>query len=161
MFKNSYFTTGLFSLGLSLFLFFVGIPYGITSPSNVSKVVLSPVFWPTVLTAILAVVGVSLMVVARSVSEDVTVSRAGPTTNGCYSRLLILAILMVLYLLAIPILGLVWTSVIAFMSISFLIRSAHPVRSAIAAIVLPLLLYMFFAHVAGMSIPQGEFVRLP
>ena len=49
MARNSHFQIGLAALALSLFLVLVGIPYGVTSPSNVPKMVLSPVFWPYVL----------------------------------------------------------------------------------------------------------------
>ena len=35
------------------------------------------------------------------------------------------------------------------------------VVSGLVAIVLPLVLYAFFAHIAGVAVPQGEFIRLP
>ena len=34
-------------------------------------------------------------------------------------------------------------------------------RALVTSFVVPLLLYAFFAHVAGVAIPQGNFVRLP
>jgi len=31
----------------------------------------------------------------------------------------------------------------------------------VCAVLIPLVLYVFFAHIAGVAIPQGDFVRLP
>jgi hypothetical protein len=157
MLKNSYFISGLVSLCLSLLIYFVAIPFAITSPSNVSKIVLSPLFWPQVLSIILGLTGISLMLAAKKTSD---LNDSVPLAGG-YKRLILMIILMGLYLAAIPSLGLVWTSMIAFVALSILIKSSHPRTAIIMAIVIPLALYMFFAHVAGISIPQGEFLRLP
>ena len=160
MLNNSYFITGLFSLILSLFLFFVAIPFGVTAPSNVTKVVLSPVFWPEVLSILLGITGIALMFAGRT-TTDVESEDNEPATKGSYQRLLLLAVLMCAYIFAIPKLGLVWTSMIAFVALAVLIKSSHPKTAVISAIVIPLILYLFFAHVAGMAIPQGDFLRLP
>jgi hypothetical protein len=160
MLNNSYFITGLFSLILSLFLFFVAIPFGVTAPSNVTKVVLSPVFWPEVLSILLGITGIALMFAGRT-TTDVESEDNEPATKGSYQRLLLLAVLMCAYIFAIPKLGLVWTSMIAFVALAVLIKSSLPKTAVISAIVIPLILYLFFAHVAGMAIPQGDFLRLP
>ena len=160
MLNNSYFVTGLFSLILSLFLFFVAIPYGVTAPSNVTNIVLSPVFWPEVLSVLLGITGIALMFAGRT-ATDVESEDNEPATKGSYQRLVLLAVLMIAYVFAIPKLGLVWTSMIAFVVLAVLIKSSHPKTAVISAIVIPLILYLFFAHVAGMAIPQGDFLRLP
>lgn len=160
MLNNSYFVTGLFSLILSLFLFFVAIPYGVTAPSNVTNIVLSPVFWPEVLSILLGITGIALMLAGRT-ATDVESEDSEPATKGSYQRLVLLAVLMCAYIFAIPKLGLVWTSMIAFVALAVLIKCSHPVTAVISAIVIPLILYLFFAHVAGMAIPQGDFLRLP
>lgn len=172
MLKNSYFISGLVTLFLSLLLLFVAIPFGITSPSNITKIVLSPVFWPQVLSVLLGITGIALMVCANDThdvnnninsniddnehDEDLRVLAAGG-----FKRLFLMGILMGAYVAVIPKLGLVWTSMLAFVALSVLINSSHPRTAMIAAVVIPLVLYLFFAHVAGMSIPQGEFLRLP
>lgn len=159
MLNNSYFSTGLASLILSLFLIFVAIPYGVTAPSNVTNIVLSPVFWPEVLSVLLGITGVALMISGRSAVKD-SVAELLPT-KGCYKRIALLAVLMAIYVAAIPWLGLVWTSMISFVALAILIKTSHPRTALISAVIIPLVLYMFFAHVAGMAIPQGEFLRLP
>lgn len=159
MLNNSHFMTGLVSLILSLLLFFVAIPYGVTSPSNVTNIVLSPVFWPEVLSILLGLTGIGLMFSAKTaIKYDVTEYLA---TEGCYKRFALLAVLMCAYIVAIPKLGLVWTSMIAFVALAVLIKSSHPRAAVITAVIIPLVLYLFFAHVAGMAIPQGDFLRLP
>ena len=45
--------------------------------------------------------------------------------------------------------------------VSFLVRTKHMTIAIVSAVAVPLLLYVFFAHVAGVAIPQGNFVRLP
>lgn len=160
MLNNSYFSTGLATLILALFLFFVAIPYGVTAPSNVTKIVLSPVFWPEVLSILLGIIGIALMFAARTAS-DVESEDNEPATKGSYKRLFLLAVLMIAYIFAIPKLGLVWTSMIAFVVLAVLIKSSHPKTAIISAVIIPLVLYLFFAHVAGMAIPQGDFLRLP
>ena len=60
-----------------------------------------------------------------------------------------------------PWLGMVWTSMLAFVALAFLVKTRHPATAFICAIVVPLVLYAFFAHVASVAIPQGELVRLP
>ena len=159
MLTNSYFLTGAISLGLSLFLFLVGIPFSITSPSGVTNIVLSPVFWPEVLAGILGLVGVALMLTAKSATE--VKQTPEPGIKGGYRRLTVLAVLLGAYVMAIPKLGMVWSSMLAFVSLALLIRTHHRIAAFVAAILVPLVLYVFFAHVAGVAIPQGDFVRLP
>jgi putative tricarboxylic transport membrane protein len=158
--NNSYLTTGLAALILALFLFLVAIPYGVTEPSNVTKIVLSPVFWPEVLSILLGITGIGLIFSASSTSEDESIGQ-DPASKGSYTRLLFLAVLMGVYIFAIPKLGLVWTSMIAFIGLAVLIKCSHPRIAVISAIIIPLILYLFFVHVAGMAIPQGDFLRLP
>jgi len=55
----------------------------------------------------------------------------------------------------------VWTAMIVFLLTAFLFRTRHPITALICAVVIPLALYLFFAKVAGVAIPQGIFVRLP
>jgi putative tricarboxylic transport membrane protein len=78
-----------------------------------------------------------------------------------WMRLAALAVIMVLVMVGLPRLGMVWTAMLAFLACAYLFRTRHPIAAIVCAVVVPLLLYAFFAHVAGVAIPQGEFVRLP
>ena len=159
MLGNSNFQTGIVSLLIAIFLFFIGIPYGVTSPSNISNIFLSPTFWPEILSVVLAITGISLLFFTKTAAQPRPVRRTAP--RGGYQRMLMLTILIVLYIAAIPRVGLVWSSIVAFLALSILIHSTNRIAAAVTAIFVPILLYAFFAHVAGISIPQGEFVRLP
>ena len=57
--------------------------------------------------------------------------------------------------------GMVWASMLAFACLAFLMKTRHPKAALAAAVATPLLLYAFFAHVAGVAVPQGDFIRLP
>ncbi|HKL44738.1 MAG TPA: tripartite tricarboxylate transporter TctB family protein [Roseovarius sp.] len=147
----------------ALFLVFYAIPSFVFAPSNVGNIVLSPLFWPFVLAGLAGLVGAGLL--ASGVSSDDTPfedADTGPSDGPAgWLRLLGLATIMVLVMVALPRLGMVWTSMLAFVACAFLFRTRHPMIAVICAIVVPLLLYAFFAHVAGVAIPQGHFVRLP
>ncbi len=151
---------GVAAILFAIFLYLVGIPYGVTSPSNVQNIVLSPLFWPRILAALLALGGIGLLLTSRRLDNENHESFLGGV-GGAPIRLGLMAVLMVLYVLAAPVIGMVWTSMLAFAALAFLIKTRHPVAAVLAAVFVPLILYAFFAHVAGVAIPQGDFVRLP
>lgn len=157
MSRKSHLQIGIASITFALLLAIVGIRYGVSSPSNVRNIILSPLFWPYTVAAIIGLAGFGLVLTARQL-DDVP-AEAYP--EGGWTRLATMAVLMLAYVVLAPVLGLVWTSMLAFAAVAFLVRTHHPVSALIAAVIVPLILYAFFAHVAGVNIPQGEFVRLP
>ena len=150
---------GLFAVVAGLFLMIVAIPYWVSSPSNVRNIILSPVFWPYTLSALTIVIGLGLTVTGHFSSEDMSPEPA--EVSGGYGRLAIMVMVMVIYMFGLPRLGMVWTSMLAFATTAFLVRTSHPKTAVICALCVPLVLYAFFAHVASVAIPQGNFVRLP
>ncbi len=157
---------GLAACLVALLLTFVAIPYWVTSPSNVRNIVLAPTFWPYILAGFTALTGGLLVLTALRLAPATPHAEAdeaadAPATAGAWVRLAVLAALMVLTMLAISRLGMVWTAMLLFASTAFLFRTRHPVAALVCAIVIPLVLYAFFAHVAGVAVPQGILVRLP
>ncbi|MDC0360229.1 tripartite tricarboxylate transporter TctB family protein [Alphaproteobacteria bacterium] len=158
---------GLVFIGFGAFILFVAIPYAVTSPSNVQKVVLAPTFWPTIIGWIIIGLGAILMAMRFLVPADWSSDDAdagaddGPPLPGGWLRLATAGALMVALVYVTPILGLVWTAMLCFVALSLLVKSSRPVVSLIVAIALPLALYVFFHHAAGVAVPQGEFIRLP
>lgn len=135
-----------------------------SSPSNVRNIVLAPTFWPYVLTALTGLIAICLLLVGwRMVDDKPTEQNANPETSNrpAWIRLAILALIMVLTMFALPRIGMVWTAMLVFVATAYLFKTRHPKLAIICAVVIPLLLYLFFAHVAGVAIPQGNFVRLP
>lgn len=161
--KSLHLRLGIVVVLCALFLVFYAIPSFVFAPSNVGNIVLSPLFWPFVLAGLAGLVGVGLL--ASGFSSDDTPfedAETGPSDGSAgWLRLLGLAAIMLIVMVALPRLGMVWTSMLAFVACAFLFRTRHPMIAVICAIVVPLLLYAFFAHVAGVAIPQGHFVRLP
>ncbi|TQV69826.1 tripartite tricarboxylate transporter TctB family protein [Denitrobaculum tricleocarpae] len=153
---------GVGALLASGFLLLVAIPNWVSSPSNVPNIILSPLFWPNTLAGLTGLVGLGLLL--TSIRSPKLNTAAVPDVDdraAAYVRLFAMAVIMGLTMFALPRLGMVWTSMLAFASVAFLIRTSHPVAALISAVVMPLVLYIFFAHVAGVAIPQGVFVRLP
>lgn len=156
---------GLGTCAAALFLGLIAIPTWVSSPSNVGNVVLSPVFWPYVLTAIGGAIGLALLVAGLGMAADDTAPNIAPDTpeetSGSWLRLGALALIMGLTMVALPRLGMVWTTMLVFAVTAFLFNTRHPRTALICAVLIPLGLYVFFAHVAGVAIPQGTLVRLP
>jgi hypothetical protein len=148
----------------ALFLILYAIPNFVFAPSNVGNIVLSPLFWPYVLSGLAGLIGLALLGTAVRSDEDVPFENEDVThTDGAapWLRLAGLAVIMVLTMYALPRLGMVWTAMLAFAACAFMFRTRHPIIALVCAVLVPLLLYAFFAHVAGVAIPQGNFVRLP
>jgi len=143
----------------AVILIFILIPGWVSTPSNVKNIILSPLFWPYTLAGLTALVGLGLIATGWRSSEVI----GGDETNvsGGFKRLFLMALIMAIYMFGLSRLGMVWTSMIAFALTAFLVRTSHPKTALICAVILPLVLYAFFAHVAGIAVPQGQFVRLP
>ncbi|TFL17602.1 tripartite tricarboxylate transporter TctB family protein [Jannaschia formosa] len=150
---------GIAALLIAAFLALVAIPSFVSSPSNVRNIVLSPVFWPYVLTGMTALVGVLLVLTGRH--ETAELEDEDAAAPGAPLRLVALAGIMVAVMLLLPWLGMPLVTMLAFAATAFLYRTRHPVAAAICAVLVPLVLYAFFAHVAGVAVPQGEVIRLP
>ena len=159
--KAIQFRLGIGAFIAALFLGLVAIPTWVSSPSNVSNIVLSPLFWPYVLTALTGLTGLGLVLASRPASAQIPYETDHTPDSKSWHRLLALAVIMIITMFALPRLGMVWTTMIVFAVTAFLLRTRHPITAIICAIVIPLALYLFFAHVAGVAIPQGIFVRLP
>lgn len=150
---------GIGAIGIAGFLFLIAIPEWIASPSNIRNIILSPLFWPYAIAGMTALAGVGL--IGTGLRARPRPLRDEDTPPGAYHRLALVAVLMVFCMFGLPRLGMVWTSMLAFAALAFLVKTKHPRTAILAAIAVPLLLYAFFAHVAGVAIPQGLLVRLP
>lgn len=151
---------GLGALLVSVILILYGIPNWVSAPRNVSNIVLSPLFWPQVLSGLTGLTGLALLAFA-SRSDAQTPEPDTDNRGAATLRLVLMGVIMVGVIYGMPRLGMVWTSMLGFLATAFLVRTRHPGTALIAAIAVPLALYFFFAHVAGVAIPQGNFVRLP
>lgn len=154
---------GIGFVAFGAFVMLIAIPYGVTSPSNVTKLVLSPTFWPHIIGWLIILLGAILiaMQAAAPPVETLATDPDDPVTSMNWLRLGATAFVMIALVYLVQIFGLVWISIAAFVALSAIVQSSRPVLSGIVALALPLVLYAFFAHVAGVAIPQGEFITLP
>ncbi|MDU8913167.1 tripartite tricarboxylate transporter TctB family protein [Aestuariicoccus sp. MJ-SS9] len=157
-FKDLNFRLGLVALAGSAFMTFYAIPNWVFSPSNVGNIVLSPTFWPYTLAGFLALTGLGLLLRPAHREAEPDDHDGGAAS---WLRLAGLAVIMGLTMIALPRLGMVWTSMLAFLVTALMFRTRYPKTALVCAVLIPLVLYAFFAHVAGVAIPQGDFVRLP
>jgi len=154
-------------IGFGLFLLFFAIPNYVNSPSNIPNIVLSPKFWPTIIAWIIITLGALLLlsrffVVASASSDDADGEELTSDQRAwAWGRVITSGVIMVGLVIATPIIGMVLATGIAFALFALIVMSPKPVTSIIVAILLPLVLYAFFAHVAGVSVPQGGYLILP
>lgn len=152
---------GIAALAIAAFLGLIAIPFAVSSPSNVRNIVLAPTFWPYALTGFTALTGLLLIVTGRRVDPAAPLEDDHPAAEGAWTRLGGLAAIMVGIMLLLPWLGMPLTCMLAFAATAYLLRTRHPIVAAVCAVLVPLVLYAFFAHVAGVAVPQGELIRLP
>ena len=150
---------GLIAAALGLLLLFVVIPYGVVTPRRVRLIVLSPLFWPTILGGALLACG--LLLAIKTYLRPIDAAPFEPFDHGAVVRLGAFTALILLYYLGIPYLGMVLASIAAFAATIFITRSRFRYLGLLCALLLPLALYAFFYHVAGVPVPQGVLVRLP
>lgn len=170
---------GLFSLGLGLLLHFWLIPNFISVPGNMARAVLSPAFWPEILAVIAMIAGVFVLLPAFRGGDAVvssspidqaaflqapelqsaTTESQEPQSNVI--RLLAFVGAMALYAKYLDYLGMALASVLMLLASFYLLGERRLGLVLGISVILPLVLYAFFLHVAGVSIPQGELISLP
>ena len=112
---------GVCAVGLGLVLVLIAIPRWVGSPANVPNIVLSPLFWPYTLAGICVLVGLGLIWTGMHSGERLNYEESD--VPGAVVRTLIFAVIAVVYVWALPVLGMVWISVLAFAATAFLMQS--------------------------------------
>ncbi|MCB8836252.1 tripartite tricarboxylate transporter TctB family protein [Aurantimonas sp. VKM B-3413] len=151
----------LFVVLFALFLWLVLIPFGIDAPSSMRSILLSPRFWPTILAAGLLLLGVILGVATLRRKTRDGHDLFEPFTRSEYVRLAGFVVLLAVYFEAISWIGMIWSSVLCFAAVVFLTGAKNKAVGLCCALLLPIVLFGFFYHVAGVNIPQSELLRLP
>ena len=167
VYRSKTFWVGAVSAALGGLLHFWLVPSFITVPENMARAVLSPAFWPEILSALVIITGLvilfqsSLSSASNPSPEDDVPSTASEDISTSWTRLVAFCFAMVVYVISINYLGMPISSVIMLIiSFQLLGEKRYGPSLAISA-GLPILLFMFFFHVAGVSIPQGEWISLP
>ena len=162
------------AIALASIGWFFFIPLGVDVPSSVKLMALSPDFWPRIIMAILAFCG--LVVLLQGIAEKKSSYRNGYMADDTpedeeeeityYNsrkqgvRLIAaFAGLFGFYLLS-PLIGMVVGCIILVIAATRLLGVVSWTKSMLLAILLPVLLYLFFTEVAYVPIPLGLFEEL-
>ena len=155
--------TGISVSFFGLMLFYYIIPLTVVSPSNVRLAALDPAFWPNIISWLITFIGV-LMMITSFLEKKNEVSDTAECQFSYKKELYLLSVVLFFigYSILLPELGMVWGSSLAYIILSlFVFKTKHRMSAVVVGILLPVLLYAFFNHVAGVSIPQSEMLRLP
>ncbi len=154
---------GLAVVGGALALIFAVIPSGIQVGPG--PTILRPDLWPRAISWLLLAAGLALTAQGFLATPARTEREPDADASPVPGRLRLAGFALVLLWLAFatPALGMVWTSIGAFWACIALARPTRRllIPALVVGAVLPLALYAFFAHFAGVPIPQGQVVRLP
>ncbi len=146
---------------LGLLIFAVLIPWGIDQPGNVEHTALAPDFWPQIIAGAMMVLGALLAI--RPGPDDDDDEDGGEDSGRWLHRLpglaAVLGALFGFHLL-IPSLGMVVPGVAVIFGLMVLGGERRWLLAAVVAAGVPVLLYAFFVHVAGIPIPLGVFETL-
>lgn len=149
---------GLCLFSVLLLVYF--IPEYVVTPKNVRNPVLSPQFWPEIIAYAILILGATTSLLGFFGNADSCKTDEPRNPHGLM-RLLGVAGVLAGYYLLIPSLGMIWTSVLAYGTLAIIFSTRHRLAAALAAVILPIVLFAFFSHIAGVPIPQGQLVRLP
>lgn len=147
---------GLAVLVLGLATFFVLIPVGIVTPSNIRTLALSPDFWPKIVAAIFSLMGLMMIIkpapaitAENSVEKESFVQRLPRLT-------VVLGSLFGFYFLE-PFLGMVVPGMVLIFGLMAFAGERRWGLMLCVAVTVPTLLYCFFSFVASIPIPLGIF----
>ena len=145
---------------LGLGIFFVLIPWGIDQPGNVEHIALAPDFWPQIIAVVMMALGVLQALKPTPDDDD---EDGGEDFGRWLHRVPGLAValgaLFGFYVL-IPPLGMVVPGVAIIFALMVFDGERRWVLAATVAAGVPILLYAFFVHVAGIPVPLGVFETL-
>lgn len=140
--------TVLFSLVLWLFL----IPNYVVVPGNIEHFYMGPNFWVTVIAASMFLLGALLLYNAL---KNARPTEGDPITPLQVFRLCSGMAIFVAYYLFLQSLGIIITSAIAVVACSLMYGERRLKYLLPLAILLPVMLYLFFLKIASIPMPQG------
>jgi putative tricarboxylic transport membrane protein len=154
--------TGLGVMVLAALILWWLIPAYVALPRRVPLRALAPSFWPNIIGWTMLGCGALLAIRAALAPPPpaAIVHRLGSSWAELLRLVALIAIFAGTYY-ALPVVGMVWASMAAFVLLVLLTGGRRLGWGIAAAVLLPLLLYLFFSKVAGVAIPQGQIVRLP
>ena len=172
---------GLVILILALLIGFVLIPVGIVSPSNLQHISTAPWFWPAIITGGLGLTGIMMILFA---GMDNSLEKEDDRDGNGYGddddtmddhphppegdtpwpqrlpRLLFIFGLLFAFYLSMDHLGMVVPAMVLIFTLMVYGGQRRWGLMLILSVMIPLMLYGFFVHIANIPIPLGWFEYL-
>ena len=145
-------------LAASVFVFFglllilLLIPRGVVEPGNVELAILSPSYYPKIISYILILIGLGIFIknFPNGFFEE-----SEKIEKKYLFRILIIFITILTIVFFLPTFGIPLTSGIALLFLLMLGGERRPVVVFLVSTLVPLLVYLFFTKVAQIPIPNG------
>ena len=144
---------------LGLLIFFVLIPWGIDRPGNVEHAALAPDFWPQIIAVTMMALGALQALRPVPDDDDEGGAESGPWLHRLPGLAAALGALFGFYAL-VPSLGMVVPGAALILGLTVFGGERRWLLAGAVAAGVPVLLYAFFVHVAGIPIPLGVFETL-
>jgi putative tricarboxylic transport membrane protein len=149
---------------LGVLMYFVLIPVGIDSPSNLDHITLSPNFWPSIISAIFGLMGLLMIIMPDKKKDEVNLelAEAAEIINLPYYfyRLTVVLIALFCFYFLIDSLGMVVPGIVVIFSMMLFAGEKRIAFAIFISVLVPILLYVFFVHIASIPIPLGIFESL-
>ena len=142
-------------LAVGLSLLFILIPFGIDTPKKVKYAALSPLYYPQIVSLILCIIGVAIMFKNRQISVERKPDDIDTTHPNSRGRILSFLALLAIYSLTLDFLGFILGGIVALICSLLLAGERRPLIIVSIAVMLPLLLFLFFYKVAHVPMPSG------
>ncbi|MFT5505817.1 MAG: putative tricarboxylic transport membrane protein [Gammaproteobacteria bacterium] len=148
-------------LVIGLVLFFGLIPIGIDSPSNLDHITLFPDFWPRIISAIFALTGFIILVKPGAPPTNTEDDIDPSSWSSRIPRLVIVLSTLFAFYFLIEYLGMVVPGILVIFGMMWFAGERRYILMGSIAVAVPVMLYVFFVHVANIPIPLGlfEFLR--
>tara|TARA_B110000902_G_scaffold11338_1_gene13655 strand:- start:192 stop:686 length:495 start_codon:yes stop_codon:yes gene_type:complete len=145
-------------LAASVFVFFglllilLLIPRGVVEPGNVELAILSPSYYPKIISYILILIGLGIFIknFPNGFFEE-----SEKIEKKYLFRILIIFITILTIVFFLPTFGIPLTSGIALLFLLLLGGERRPIIIFLVSTLVPLLIYLFFTKVAQIPIPNG------
>lgn len=133
------------------------IPIGIIEPDNIEFSVLSPSYYPRLISYILVLIGVGILI------KNFTTGFFENTIlieNKYLVRMIIILALILFIIFTLPTLGIPVVSVFSILFLMLLGGERRVIIILSVSILAPLFIYLFFTKIAQIPIPNGLLERL-
>lgn len=158
--------TALIFVALGLVAVFGLIPSGVVVPGSVSIPALSPDFWPyaiawgVILSSALLLLEVSTLKVPSGEEDDTAEAQYQLATLPAFLRTVVMIFALFLFYFVLTHLGIVASSIVLMPTMMLFFGEKNWKYILPLSVLLPIVLYLFFLHVAGIPMPLGIFENL-